>query len=227
MSAYTIREIGDGRDLAAVARFRYQIYVGEMAREQKYADAATKTIHEPLDNGARITAAFDDDGEVVGTMRANYLKDCDIGEYRSFYKIDDFGAAFEDRMTITTKLMVRPDLRSGSLPLRLACEAYRYGLVRGMLMDFIDCNRHLEGFFHKLGYRAYCGRRSHPEFGDVLPMVLYSRDWLHLSIVGSPFLREARKVLDLNIDHRQIEPWMARGVDFDGGTAEGGSREVA
>jgi hypothetical protein len=215
MATIAIKEIEGDRDLDEVAAFRYEVYVEEMGRVQKYANEALKRVLEPLDHCGRITAAYDEDGKIVGTLRTNYLSEGDIGDYRKFYRIDEFGDPFEEHMTITTKLMVRSDLRSGSLPLRMAMEAYRVGIGRGVVMDFIDCNRHLEGFFHKLGYRAYCGRRSHAEYGDVLPMVLYSRDWLHLSVVGSPFLKEARKVLSVEpskIDHRRIEPWIERGA---------------
>ncbi len=214
MNAFTIREI-DAGELDAVAAFRYRVYVEEMGRPQRYACHRSRRILEPLDAHARITAAFDAGGEVVGTLRTNYLSEGGVAEYRDFYRIDEFGAPFEEHMTVTTKLMVRGDLRSSTLPLRLALEAYRVGVTRGVVMDFIDCNRHLEGFFHKLGYRAYCGRRHHEEYGDVLPMVLYVRDWLHLSVVGSPFLREAHKVLppgEARIDHRRIEPWIERGA---------------
>jgi hypothetical protein len=213
--AITIREIHGDAELDAVGAFRYQIYVEEMGRAQRYANAIAKRVIEPLDEGARITAAYDDDGRMIGTLRTNYLSDSDIGDYRDFYRIDEFGDPFEAHMTVTTKLMVRPELRNSSLPVRMAMEAYQMGLHRTVLMDFIDCNRHLEGFFHKLGYRAYCGRRNHDEYGDVLPMVLYTRDWLHLSIVGSPFLKEARKFFprgESRIDHRAIEPWIERGA---------------
>ena len=99
----TIREIDGDAELEAVAAFRYSIYVEEMGRAQKYADPIAKRVLEPLDEGARITAAFDDDGQIVGTVRTNYLCESEIGEYREFYRIDDFGPPFEDHTTITTK----------------------------------------------------------------------------------------------------------------------------
>jgi len=210
-----IRKIESDAELDEVAEFRYSIYVEEMGRRQRYADPSSRRVLEPLDQNARITAAYDAGGKIVGTLRTNYLSESDIGDYRAFYRIEEFGAPFEEHMTVTTKLMVRPELRAGTLPVRLAIEAYREGLNRGVVMDFIDCNRHLEGFFHKIGYRAYCGRRNHPEFGDVLPMVLYTRDWLHLSVVGSPLLKAARRVLpsgEARLDHRRIEPWIERGA---------------
>lgn len=90
-----------------------------------------------------------------------------------------------------------------------------FGLKRGALLDFIDCNPHLEKFFLKLGYRPYCGRKEHQEYGDVQPMVLYAKDFLHLSLVNSPFLRRAKDILDIPKalrDHRKKELLEIRGA---------------
>jgi len=210
-----ITEARSQKQIDDVARFRYETYVEEMERPQKYADHERRRIWEPLDETGRVTVAYNKEDRVIGTMRINYGADCDLGEYRDFYQMEEFGDHFPEYVTTSTKLMVAQTHRSSTLALRLAIEAYRFGLKRGALLDFIDCNQHLEGFFHKLGYRQYCGRKQHPEYGDVLPMVLYAHDFLHLSLVGSPLLRSANEILKpppVATDHRKRDLLTIRGA---------------
>ena len=191
-----IAEATSRQQLEEVARFRYSTYVEELRRPQKHADHRRREVLEPLDETARITLAYDDDERVVGTLRTNFGDETDLGKYRRFYQLDDFARYHPHSISLSTKLMVAKAHRSSSLALRLAVDAYRDGLRRQVMLNFIDCNRSLEKFFFKLGYRSYCGRKQHEEYGDVLPMVLYVRDISHLAQVGSPFLRSARQFLD-------------------------------
>lgn len=50
----------------------------------------------------------------------------------------------------------------------------------------MDCNPHLEAQFARFGYRSYRSRVEHPEYGDVLPMLLVCPDLEHLVRVKSP-----------------------------------------
>jgi len=85
--------------------------------------------------------------------------------------------------------MVAPELRGGPLATRLAIAAYSHALEHGILFDFINCNPPLESMFERFGYRRYTGRIQHPEYGDVLPLVLPVTDLEHLEDIGSPFAR--------------------------------------
>jgi hypothetical protein len=191
----TIRKAESAEDRQRVFRFRYEIYVEEMNRPQTYADHAARMIEEPLDKTGRIYLAEDEQGRVVGTVRSNYGSDTDFGCYEDFYQLRYTGGSFPARVSITTKLMVAKDHRQGSLAARLSMATYRDGITSGILFDFIDCNPHLEDTFHRYGYRTYTGRICHPEYGDVLPMVLLLTDLDHLEQVGSPFARPCRQHL--------------------------------
>jgi hypothetical protein len=94
---------------------------------------------------------------------------------------------------VSTKFMVAATHRKGSLGVRLATHVYQFGLERGIFFDFIDCNSHLEPVFFGLGYRRYRGRIQHPEYGDVLPLVLPVTDLVHLEAAGSPWARICRE----------------------------------
>jgi len=44
-----IRPVASSAEFAEVCRFRYQIYVEEMQRKQRYADHNKRIIEDPLD----------------------------------------------------------------------------------------------------------------------------------------------------------------------------------
>ncbi len=71
-----------------IYRFRYRVYVEQMGLRQKYADHVRKRVVEPLDEAARIYAAYFN-GTIVGTIRGNCLSDLPTAYYRKLYRIDD------------------------------------------------------------------------------------------------------------------------------------------
>lgn len=180
-------------DRARVFRFRYEIYVEEMGRVQQYADHANRTITEPFDETGHIFLAEDGDGNVVGTVRTNFGRDTDYGAYREFYGMEALEGVSLRHISVTTKLMVASDCRGGTLGYRLATALYKFGLSEGILFDFIDCNPHLEDTFLRLGFRHYRSRIQHPEYGEVLPLILPLTDLDHLESVGSPWASICRE----------------------------------
>lgn len=175
-------------DRERVFRFRYEIYVEEMRRLQKYADTARRRIEEPFDATGHLMLA-ERDGNILGTLRTNFARETHLGYYVPLFRLDSVGASFPTKVSLTTKLMIRPELRSGTLAVRLASAVYRFGLEQGIEHDFIDCNPHLERFFQKLGFRPYMPKAVHPEYGEVLPLRLDLRDFDHLRRIRSPLAR--------------------------------------
>lgn len=188
----TIRKAESAAERQRVFRFRYEIYVEEMQRPQTYADHDTCTIEEPFDATGHIFFAEDETGRVVGTVRTNFGRDTDFGYYRELYGMSCLGRHTPEQASISTKFMIAPHLRKGTLAVRLASYGVEFNLKHGILFDFIDCNPHLEATFRRLGYVRYRGRVQHPEYGDVLPLVLPLTDLEHLESVGSPWARICR-----------------------------------
>jgi len=180
-----IRSATSQADRERIYRFRYQVYVEEMRRLQKYADHTTRRIEEPFDLTGHLLIA-ESGPDVVGTLRTNRASLTSLGYYIDLFQLLSLGPAWPDHVTLTTKLMVAPSHRSGRLAIRLAREMYRYGSERGVRVDIIDCNAHLRGFFTRLGYRPYMGTAIHPEYGEVLPMRLDVEDIAYLRSLQSP-----------------------------------------
>src|SRR3954449_12889410 len=87
-----------------IYRFRYRIYVEQMGLRQKYADHVRKRVVEPLDEAARIYAAYFN-GTIVGTIRGNRFSDLPSAYYRKLYRIDDRFPFLPNEMSLTTKPM--------------------------------------------------------------------------------------------------------------------------
>jgi GNAT superfamily N-acetyltransferase len=182
-------------ELHAVYRLRYEVYVEELQRVQRYADHEARLVVEPLDRTGRIFGAFEGD-RAVGTVRVNFARDSELGEYESLYGMASLGAKHPRVTSITTKLLVTKDYRSSSLAYRLAAAAYADGLPEGIEHDFVDVYPPRVPFFEKLGYRVHIPEAVHSEFGSVIVMRLDLRDEAHLRAVGSPFLRTLLKRIE-------------------------------
>jgi hypothetical protein len=176
----------------AAFRFRYDVYVSEMNRSQAYADHILRRIEEPLDANGSLFIARGVADQIVGTVRVNFGCDGGFSYYRELYQMEEFGGYFPHKMSITTKLMVTPEYRMSLLPMQLACACFKLAMAKGVRFDIIDCNLPLKGFFEKLGYRQVFDAISHPEYGDVIPMVISCFDLQHLDEVRSPFRKFVR-----------------------------------
>lgn len=179
-------------ELEAIYQFRYQIYVTEMNRKQKYADHEKKRICDPLDPSSYVFGAWKH-GELIGTVRTNFIREADVGEYHDFYQIGRLSQSERDQASLTTRLMIHSEHRRGTLGVRLAQAIYTFGLERGITADLIDCNSHLVPFFTGLGHRPHREDLDHPEYGSVTVLKLDLTDEPHLEETNSPFLPILRK----------------------------------
>jgi hypothetical protein len=198
---FDVRRAETAEDLRRVYAFRYDVYVREMNRPQHYADHASVTICEPLDETARVYLAETPDGNVVGTVRTNYSRDLNLGMYPELYRMQWALDALPGHTSISTKIIVarrfRTGLRSGLLSGALATATYRDALAAGIQLDFCDCSTPaIESFFRHLGYRRYDVDVSHPEYGVVRLLALILRDLPFLERATSPFAAILRAAAD-------------------------------
>lgn len=188
MTQLAVRQVSDPTELERVYRFRYRIYVEEMGRPQAYADHLKKRIEDTLDRTGYVFAAFEK-SEVVGTVRTNFVRDNNIGEYDRLYALDSVPGDVKPFASLTTRLMVAPRYRARLLAVQLACAVYSFGLREGIHVDFIDCNQHLVPFFSRLGYLPFRTDVNHPEYGRVHVMQLNLLDFGAFKRLRSPFRR--------------------------------------
>jgi len=186
--AINVRFVSSPEELDAIYRFRYAVYVEEMKRKQAYADHVKKLIADPLDKGAHVLAAFDREGKVIGTLRTNLLRESDIGHYRELYGLDRLSAEESKSTSISTRLMVAPEFRDGTLPVEMAKALCTFSIDQGITADFADCNLPVLGFFLGLGYQIFRPCVHSPEYGEVSVVRLDLANLDHLRKVKSPLL---------------------------------------
>lgn len=178
-------------ELDAIYRLRYEVYVEEMHRTQRYADHGRKMIIDPLDINSFVFGAWDG-SNLVATVRQNFYRLTNIGEYFDMYHLHLFTNALLDHTTLTTRLMVMPKYRKTTLPIRMCSAAYEFCTKRGSIVDLIDCNHPLDAFFKSCGYVVHRDDLVHPEYGQVFVMKLFAADSEMLERVRSPFRKLLR-----------------------------------
>jgi N-acyl-L-homoserine lactone synthetase len=175
-------------DLLAVFRFRYQIFVQELNRQEKYADHREALITDPLDNGAYNLAAWHD-GQVVGHIRTNLLNETDVGEYLDHYQLRNLPGEVAAVTSISTRFSIHARYRHSGLIVPLVCASFKVALTRRVVADYCDCDDALLPVFTRLGYVPSRVDFVHPEYGRGTVMRLNMLDSAHLQSVRSPFAR--------------------------------------
>ncbi|MCC5816569.1 MAG: GNAT family N-acetyltransferase [Leptospira sp.] len=175
----------------AIYLLRYDIYINELERNQEHADNKRKIIQEPWDKTAYLLYAVNAD-EIIGTVRLNLKKDGPL-EYEELYDMDKFSPYFPDKISMTTKLLVKEKYRNSIAASSLVMTAYEMYRKWGLVFNFIDTRPHLVRLYQQLGFRFYKENINHPEFGNAIPMVLILNDIEYLKQVRSPFQMIAKK----------------------------------
>jgi len=181
-------------DFEDVYRFWYDVYVAEMGRHIN--DARTshqhRKLYDPLATAGFLYLARQD-GEVVGTILTTPVDHPAIKKYRSLYGLDALSPEDQSVSAITTKLMVKANLRRTRLLMRMVFATYDWTLRVGMKYGYMDCNDHLLSLFHKLGYEQHLPTLYHADYGQVNSMRIELTNETHLSKVGSPILAALRR----------------------------------
>lgn len=168
----------------AVFRFRFEVFVEELGRQPSLADYQRRLLFDDLDETAHILAAYEGE-QVVGTLRTNFLRECD--SVAGFPFLATVTPRDRYHTSVTTRAAVGAVWRGGTLFARLARAVFRFGVENDIRFDFIVSRAGLQEQYRRLGYRPFGDTVLHPDAGQVLPMRLDLWNVDHLREVGSPF----------------------------------------
>ncbi len=180
-----IREILTDDQKRDCYRLRYEIYINEMGRQQKYVDHEQMTIAEPEDEGSVIFGAYDENERLVGTVRAELHHE--LMPDGEAYGVSELMARYPGEYLFVAKLMVLKDYRSRTVFVDLAKACYSLALRRKIQFAVINCNDHLVPIFKRLGFVQMKAPFQHPEFGVVNPMAIEVFNAKHLRAQRSAF----------------------------------------
>lgn len=173
--------------------FRYKIYVEELGRRQTYARHDTQTIEDPLDPTGYQGVAFND-GEIIGCVRLNFVRDGGVQPYYDFYELSQLPESDQMRASICTRYMVNPHFRKSRVPIELLKLIYLFGIENGANACYMDTNAPYIRFYQKFGYEALF-EKNHPDYGRVTVMRLPVLDLGYLESVRSPFAPLCKRFL--------------------------------
>lgn len=205
----------------AVARLRYRVYVQEMGRAEPHADHAMRTVLDPEDERSILLAAFDAEGEAIGTVRVQAFSDL-AADDRAFHGFDTMPDALRSRSGLTAKLITDAKHRRGALTTRLMLGVFRSGYEHQQRVNLINCNPPLDRFFARFGFVAMGEPRDHPVYGLVRVMMLPMADLAFFEAIGSPFAPLLRELGPDDAAAQATRDWCAgQGVRYWEGVAEG------
>jgi ribosomal protein S18 acetylase RimI-like enzyme len=159
----------------AAERLWYRVYVEEMGRAQAYTDFAQRRITDPLQTSARIIGAYAD-GELIGTVRANYPHEAPVGYYEDLYSLKLFGADHPQRTSVITRIMVRSDFRGSNAAIRLSSHMFYRLIADNIRWIVCDCNEGVLNFFLRLGFQVHRYDAPHPDYGPVTVLKIDADD---------------------------------------------------
>ncbi len=197
----SIADTPDARE--RVYGFRYRVYVDELGLQPPEADHANGRLKDSLDDHSVAYAVFDD-GRVVGSLRLIYLAEMSdpaplIRKFAMQPALDTFGAG---AICTTSRFMLDPALRHGTVILRLMETAFEDARSRGMRLNYGDCSPNMLPFYEMLGYRRYTAPYNDTAYGYKVPiLMLGEHEWFQR--VRSPL----RRVVQRHPDDPEVRAW--------------------
>jgi predicted GNAT family N-acyltransferase len=153
-----------------VFKLRYQVYIEELGWCYPDADHKYRRMEDTLDISANIFIAWEL-GQVVGTVRCNYVRNSNLESYLNLYKMHEFVEDAYLDSSISTRFMIKKEFRGTTLAKRLIIAKHKQKLIDKIKFDFIDVPPHMTPFYQRLGYQII-GAINYPGYGEWPVMVL-------------------------------------------------------
>lgn len=172
-------------ELAAIARFRYEIYVEELAKPLPQADHVTRRLLDAHDGGAlHFYVAGVNGVEGCGRLHVGNVP-FDVVECLA---LSDLLATYRAPICYLSKLMVVKGKRGAGTCLAILGAMYRHAMENGAYLSVSTCNTRLLSLYERLGLRVFGERFVDPYVGVQVPLVMLVEDREHLSKTRSVFL---------------------------------------
>ena len=154
--------------LAGAQALRYQVYCAELGRLSPNADHDRKIIADELDGSGHTFIAVEE-GDVIGTLRANRPSEGPVGILEDLYGMAS-SPHHPEKTIICTKFVIRSDRRRTAAGIKLVAALARYSVQHDLRECYIDCIPSLRPFYMGMGFRSAGEKFLHRENGPSYPM---------------------------------------------------------
>jgi len=186
---FTIRKTTDPNQLQAIYQLRFAGLITEMGLACSEHARAESALRDEADDTGHIFAATTPDGTLVGTARANLLREGVPSPFDSLLRVLGDEAPPTKALSVTSRLIVSSSQRHSTLAARLAVAVYQHGLENDIHHDAIFVQPLHVDLYCRMGYRTLSVLAiPHPQ-GTLIPLLLAARDWDYLTRIGSIFRR--------------------------------------
>jgi len=170
-----------------VYRFRYAVVVDELKLAIEAADHRRRMVIDTEDDSGNSLAAFCE-GDVVGALRVNFLRDGDVSPHRLIFGFDGMSSTEREVTSVSARFFVAARLRGSPVAIRITQAWYRFCRAQAIEWDCILVQSHLVRFYQRLGWLQASAPVRHQEIGEVVPLRLHLTDEMHLRSIRSPFV---------------------------------------
>ncbi|MCH9765604.1 MAG: cyclic nucleotide-binding domain-containing protein [Alphaproteobacteria bacterium] len=160
----------DDNMLLQAKKLRYEVYCAELGRQSPHADHDRKIISDELDAFGHTFIAVEE-GETIGTLRANRPADGPIGILETLYGMNQSPHNPESTV-VCTKFIIASHKRTSTAGIKLVAGFARFGVQHKLRECYIDCIPSLRPFYTGLGFRKSGEKFLHRENGPSIPMML-------------------------------------------------------
>ena len=176
------------RDLHAVARLRFDVYVAEHGKAYPGADPARKTLTDELDHDADIMLIEHPRACVIGTVRANSLGSAKAAaHYGALFDLAAFAHVSPQEIVVCSRLAVKQEYRDSKVRAQLFEAIYVRRVVLGTRLCFATCAPDHLAMYAGYGFREIATPIEDPIGGRLHRILLRLDDVEHLEAVQSPF----------------------------------------
>jgi N-acyl-L-homoserine lactone synthetase len=171
-----IARLSDEKDLVRLFAFRYRIFVEEMGWMAR-KDRGARILVDEFDKDAHNYAAYNDDGDIIGSMRA--VPDGPLGLPLERCQVLDGYRAGKSLVELS-RLAVAPPYRGTLLAAMLMKAGYqcarRMGATHIVLDTYIGNGAKPERLYEKLGFQQLTDPYPDPDYLWQLGVVTFGLD---------------------------------------------------
>lgn len=176
-------------EIASIQGFRHRVQIDLHGGESVDADPRTRRVGDSFDSTATLLCLKNPAGSIVATARLLFGAHGVPPQMMEVYQLDRFMSFGPEVLALQDRLVIAPEDGAAGLAATLIGAAFRIARRQGGRFLFASCPPAQVRLYEQLGYRRYADNYIDRDDQYLVPLVLLTEDYPHLSRMGSPFAR--------------------------------------